>query len=207
MIAIVRGALLSLSLLVLGCGGGGTTGPITVTLFASSSLSGHSYAQGDYVNTSGLLAVGDIISQQGFGEEGMRAYLSFDHQIPAGAQVISATLRVYQSYIGNGPYPTLGDLVVDQAVYGNVLDAGAYGRTFPSNQGLGPLSTDATLETKSADVTDAVALDVATARTQSQFRLRFTVESNSDGGVDYVLFTNAGNPSPSQPTLVVTYQP
>jgi hypothetical protein len=208
MTALARCALLSLPLLVLGCGGSGAPGPITITLFATPNLSGYSLAQGDFLADDGLVIVGDVISQHGFGEEGMRGYLSFDlQQIPPGVSVLSATLRVDQEVVANGPYPSLGALVVDQTVYGNVLDVGAYSRSFPSNQGFGTLSSDATLGTKSVNATAAVALDVASARTQSQFRLRFTNETNADGGETYVILSSVGPAFPNQPTLVVTYQP
>jgi len=59
---------------------------------------------------------------------------------------------------------------------------------------------------KSADVTDAVADDLANHRTRSQFRLRFTLETNLNGEGNQVLLAEIVPTSPDQPLLIVTYR-
>ena len=205
--APVAALVFATSLLVTSCGGGGTPASVSVTLGATPALTGYGSAQGDFFSTNEDLFIGDLISSL-FGEEGIRGFVSFDlGPIPSGARVLSATLRLTQIAVGNPPYPSLGAILVDQTEYGPVLDPGAYGRSFPSNQGFATLSTDATLGPKSADVTVAVQLDRAELRTQSQFRLRFTVETNGNGVGDQAVFGEADPASNEQPVLIVTYQP
>lgn len=198
-------ALAALPLLT-GCGGGGgrvAAAPVTVTLTSTPLLDGTVATGGIIVGLSGDIVVGDYAG-------GLRGFGSFDLAgIPAGATITSATLTLVQHASSGAPYATLGLLLVDQVVYGNVLEGGAYARSFPTNQGFGTLSTDATLGAKSLVVTAQVQADRAALRTQSQFRLRFAVENDFDTTPDVAVFWSADNaPGPGDcPTLVVAYQP
>jgi hypothetical protein len=189
------------------CGGGGGGGrSMTVPLEASPELSGHMSASGDIFNADVLMFIGDATPAQG-PEQGLRGFLSFDlGAIPVGADVTAAVLRVTQTSIGDDPY-SLGPLLVDQVVYGGVLDLGAYDRSFPANQGFAVLSTDATLGPKMTDVTVAVKADIAAQRARSQFRLRFASETNMNGEGDQAIFLPDPSMPEQRPVLIVTYRP
>lgn len=199
-----------LSVFVAGCGGGGGGGgggsSSTVSLDATSELSGYVAARGDFFHKGTNLFIGDVIPGGGEAEEGLRGFLSFDlAPIPAGAEILSAELHVTQTITGNDPY-SLGALLLDQVAYGDVFDPGAYDTTYPSHQGFVELSTDATLGPKAADVTVAVQEDVGASRSRSQFRLRFSLETNTNGNGDQAIFVPNPSVPAEQAVLVVTYR-
>lgn len=198
--------LLATALLGSGCGGGGgEDGPVTVTLLTTPDLVG-TVSNTGYV-TPQALGVGDR-TPPGSQEITFRGFLTFDlAALPPGATVLSATLTIHQIYVFGTPYTTLGALLVDQVVFGTVLEAGAYGRSFPTSQGI-PLSFDATLGPKVVDATMQVQADLAAGRTLSQWRVRFVLEGDGNTLADQADLGAPGNSAaPTHPTLVVTYRP
>lgn len=198
-------ALLS-PLLLASCGGGGSAGPVTVVLPSEGRLEGTIEADASTVFVEDLV-VGDRSNQPV--AAGIRVCFSFDVSgIPVGATVQKATLRVVQRLVVGAPYATLGGILVDEVVFGDTLDLGAYDRSYPLNQGLGPISADDTLEPRTLDVTAAVQDAIQASRSHAQFRLRFAVETNSDAVSDQTHFwsTFAATTPDDAPTLQVTYQ-
>ena len=198
--------LLATALLCAGCGGGGgPDGPVTVTLLTTPDLVGTVTSTG-FV-TPQTLGVGDR-TPPGSAEFTFRGFFTFDlAALPPGATVLSATLTVHQIHVSGSPYTTLGALLVDQVVFGTVLEAGAYGRSFPTSQGV-PLSFDATLGPKVVDATMQVQADLAAGRTLSQWRLRFVLEGDGNTLADQADMGAPGTAAaPMHPTLVVTYRP
>ena len=193
-------ALLAVSLPLAGCGGGGGGSPVTVTLLSSPALEGY-VIKGNAMPIGGIY-FGDVVNG---GERGLRAFVSFDLALPANATVTKATLRFRQFQAVGAPHTKLGPTLVDQVVYGAVLEVGAYDRSFPSNQGLPLTPSNAALDTKTSDVTEIVRNCVQGGSTRAQFRLRFTLETNAGGDSDFAQFVQAGRSD--EPTLVVTYQP
>lgn len=192
------------------CGGGGPGTPVTVTLKGTPELEGDvSSSHGvvlTSVNPAAERTVGDLANPPAGIFRGVRVCLSFDlTPIPPRVRVLSATLSLRQSSVTGSPYSVLGSLVVDQVLFGGVLDGGAYDRSFPSNQAFATLSSNAVLEVKSVTATGPVQADIDDARLQSQFRLRFELEQNGDGISDQVHFPSST--SADGPTLIVTYQP
>lgn len=127
--------------------------------------------------------------------------------ISDNAIVESAVLRVYQEELEGAPYPSLGHVVVDHIQIGASVDVDDYdGGTITSN--IGTLSTTAALEWKTADVTAAVQNDVSANRLYSEFRIRFTLDSNGNGDND-MMIANDGEDSQGSgriPQLVVRYR-
>jgi len=199
-------ALLAAALVCAGCGGGGgEDGPVTVTLLTTPTLVG-TVSNGGFV-TPQTLSAGDR-APPGSPQITFRGFLTFDlASLPPGATVLSATLTLHQTYVSNTPYLTLGPMLVDQVVFGTVLEGGAYDRSFPTSQGL-LLSLDETLGPKIVDATAPVQADLASGRTLSQWRVRFAVEADGNAISDQA---NLGAPgtaaAPLHPTLVVTYRP
>ena len=133
--------------------------------------------------------IGDF--EQVFPGDGFRQFYSFDiSMIPPTAKVVSATLRLFQANVVGQPYTDLGNVIADHVNYGPSLDGGDYnGGTITSN--IGTLSTNATIEYKTLDVTSRVQSDVATGQVRTQYRLRFTTDFNNDGNNDLVFFSDA----------------
>lgn len=139
-----------------------------------------------------------------------RSFVGFDISSIQGSTIVSATLRVYQAQALLDPY-TLGTIVVDHVNFGSSIDFGDFGNESGSDAltpNIGTLSTNATQEWKTLDVTNYVQADINTGRTSSQFRLRFNTNTDSDGIQDMVNmeaiedFLSTGN----NPELVVTYR-
>lgn len=197
--------LLATALLGSGCGGGGgEDGPVTVTLLTTPALVGTLSSTGFLTPQS--LGMGDR-TPPGSAEFTFRGFLTFDlAALPPGATVLSATLTLHQIYVSGMPYDTLGALLVDQVVFGTVLEAGAYGRTFPTSQGV-LVSLDETLGPKVVDATTQVQADLASGRTLSQWRLRFALEGDGNTRADQADMGAPGTAlAPQHPTLVVTYR-
>jgi hypothetical protein len=113
-----------------------------------------------------------------------RALLTFSlTPLPASATgILSATLGARQLSVAGTPYADLGNLVVFHVVYEKVDAAALDASPLLS---MGAMSTDGTLETKSADVTAAVADDLENFVARdglSQYRLQFA--NNGDNGSD-----------------------
>jgi len=137
---------------------------VTVTILSTDALDGIVGSGGDFSLTGDVVQAGDSTTNLGY-----RGFVSFElSAIPPGATVLTATLRLVQKQVSGDPYGSMGAVLVDQTVYGNVLESGAYGRSFPVNQAFATLSTDATLEAKTVDATAPVQADRASLRTQSQ---------------------------------------
>jgi hypothetical protein len=192
--------VVALHLAACGGGDGGAPAPVTTSIVRTAGLGGTLSSDG--VLRSANLFVGDAAFPPV--ELGVRGFVSFDLTgIPAGATIQSATLRLTQQFTAVAPYAGLGILVVDQVVYGVILDPGAYARTFPVNQDI-TISTDPVLGLKTASVTAAVVN--ALPDTRVQFRIRFQVETDLDGGSEQVVINDL-TLTGELPTLVVTYLP
>lgn len=123
------------------------------------------------------------------------------------AIVESAVLRVYQEEREGTPYTWLGSVVVDHVQIGDGIDVNDYdGGTITPN--IGTLSTTAANEWKTVDVTAAVQNDVSANRQYSEFRVRFTTDSNTNEDNDMII-ANDGEDSYGSgriPQLVVSYR-
>lgn len=137
-----------------------------------------------------------------------RGFVSFDlGDLPAGASVTEATLRLYQTETVGSPYSVGGALRIDHLTYGDSLDDSDYSLAALLSS-FATLTNNSTVEWKDADVTQAVKNDVANGRSQSQFRIHFTTE-NKGGGTegDFAYFESAENDegTGNTPQLIVEY--
>lgn len=137
-----------------------------------------------------------------------RGFASFDlSDLPQGATVTEATLRLYQYDTTGSPYGVGGNLLVDHLTYGDALDSTDY--AMPALvSGFTTLTKNSSLEWKDADVTDQVKDDVANARTRSQFRIHFTTEvTGGDVTGDFAYYESTENTGGTgkTPQLVVKY--
>lgn len=172
--------------LALSCSDGGGPGSITTdTLFGVVPLSGVVLSDGTASGNAHVM-VGDVDANTP--QLNSRAFLTFDlTTIPAGKILRSARLRIFQDDIVGSPYAKLGDLLVDHLVYGSSLDPADYDAAELS-RGFTVLSTDSTRETKVVSVLQRIQADINAGRTVSQFRLRFTIDTNDDAMNDFTEF-------------------
>jgi hypothetical protein len=188
-----------------GCGAGEAIfGPETFTLHAPSSLDGYVLSTGGVLTSSSLgIAVGDNTANAG-----RRGFVRFNIAgLPAGAEIESAELRMAQADVTGLPYATLGNVVVDHVDIGLVLDATDYASA-ALLANIGTLSSDVTLTVKFLDVKAEVLADIAAARTTSDFRLRFPVQTDLDALTDSVHFEDMENDllTGAYPELVIVYK-
>jgi hypothetical protein len=132
-----------------------------------------------------FLQIGDTASNVAY-----RGFISLDLAgLPASAiEITSATLHGAQLFEGPGAYDKLG------SGKGVLLDHGAFSSVGATAFALTPLSSAGEFAKESqtaltADVTAQVNDDLANRSARgnvSQYRLRFTVESNNDGTLDQV---------------------
>lgn len=130
-----------------------------------------------------------------------RSLCSFELQgVPAGVEILSANLRVFQTQ-AVGAAENLGPVLVDHMDYGTLdLDFLDYTRpALTSTIGSFPVETHATFQT--LDVAPEVNADLAASRTRSQYRLRVDQVFGSGAGVHF-----AGPGSGVPPELTITYR-
>ena len=193
--AAVRGAIAAAGMVTFAamasCGKSpAAPGPATtLTLSSTASLDGWIQSNGTVVADGGGPLVGDFELQKP--GVGYRQFYSFDlSTLPAGATIVSATLRLYQVSAVGAPFTLLGNVLVDHVNVGTSLDAADYNAVALTSN-LGILSNAGTAGYKTLNVLVAVQADRAANRTRAQFRLRMSLlDSNNDGKNDYVTFTD-----------------
>ena len=194
--------------LTVSCSNNPASPSTTVTLNSTASLDGWVQSDGVAVASQGGPLVGDF--EDVSPNIGYRQFYSFDiSTIPAGAQIVSATLRLYQAQSVGSPFTKLGNVVVDRIDIGPALDAADYA-SLALTSNIGTLSTNSTIEYKVLDVTNAVKSDRSAARNKSEFRLRFsTAYKWGDTVRDFVSFTDAEDSCCAvsrPPQLVIEYK-
>jgi hypothetical protein len=209
-----------LPLSIAGCGCAETVEPLTeltsqrLTLPSEPARDGWVSAGGLAVTQStleGTPGTGDVGPGAGGPGSARRQFLSFDlsalpSQLRAGATVESALLTLYQARVDGTPYATHGTVVVDHVAY-DTLDAADF--ALPSlGDALGTLSSDPALALRMLDVTAAVKADLASGRTRTQLRLRWSaLDLDGDATTDQAVFADADDALGTglPPRLLITY--
>jgi hypothetical protein len=130
-----------------------------------------------------------------------RSLCSFELQdVPAGVEILSADLRVFQIEAG-GAVENLSSVLVDHMDYGTLdLDFLDYSRTALTPLiGSFPVETSPTFQT--VDVISEVNADLAASRTRSQYRFRVDQVSGPSAVVRL-----AGPGSGVPPQITITYR-
>ncbi|MGE5551145.1 MAG: DNRLRE domain-containing protein [Bacteroidota bacterium] len=202
--AVVFGVL-SLTMMLAGCGGGSPT-PVTVTLVSEAGCDGHvaKFADDSLSASPGdvRLEIGDDSNNTAY-----RSFVSFLLDIPPGATIDSAVLRVYYGHLADpthDPFSTLGPVLADHVEYGGTLTTAAYDQ--PALAALGIFSAVAPADFVELDVTACVRADLTASRPRSQFRLRHQNDTNADENWDMSLWESGDAVNAARrPQLIVTY--
>jgi len=197
--------------------------PTTVTLTTTTGLdSGNSDGAIQYnfdedpetYDQEDTLFIGDVEVPQGPAYYYGRGFVGFDISDIQGT-VVSATLKIYQIAADGeeDPYDDLGEIIVDHVNFGTSLDAsendfGTANGNDAIDANVGTISSDSTLEWKTLDVTTQVQNDIDSGRITSQFRFRFTTNTDEDDKTERVIFGGAEDTggTGNTPELVVVYQ-
>lgn len=187
-----------------GCGGGGIFGPDPIQVLNAPAVEdGYSTSSSTALTSGNAIAVGDNSA-----DDVRRGFVCFDiGSIPSGSHVVTAVLRLAQVDVSGNPYPPLLAVNVDHVNVGAAIDPSDVFAA-PLQWDIGTLSNDGALTTRSLDVTAQVAADLLAGRTRTDYRLRFSVYTDSDGFVDSAHFEDAEDHygTGQGPVLVVTYE-
>jgi hypothetical protein len=132
-----------------------------------------------------------------------RGFVSFQNTIPAGSEIKSATLRVYLDSCDTGaddPFVVLGSVVADSLDYGT-LDTTDYSLAGTLE---GTLALSAAQGYKELDVKTAVQSAYNSDKTDFQFRVRHSNNTNNDA-TQQISTWNPSEASANKPELIVTY--
>ena len=181
---------------------------ISTTVYSAATLDGDVRDDGQ-VNTSNLtLRIGD----DGIGGNGHHGYLSFDlgGLPPIGANLTSATLKVYQSSVVGSPYTDLvvagNTLVLDHVYYGFTLTPDDFNPTVYGDLGntVSNIIRSPAIGSYSTSVLNALRADLNAHRAYSQYRLSFNRLRDGDKYYD-MAFLASGDSATNKPSLEITY--
>ena len=207
-LAVALAAFSPLALLLLGCGGGsggdGTPQPGSLTIVSTPTLDGpvgSSLSLG--TEPSQRPEVGDIA-----GGEYVHGLFSFDlGQIPAGAQVVSATMQLTSTSTTGDPAQALGGtMVIDHMNYGDSFPRELNDITDIPESGVALWDDVTAVGARAFNVTSQVTNDQIAGRSRSQFRMRGLISTNADGSVDLVSFAGGEDQNGNAPTLTIVFQ-
>jgi hypothetical protein len=178
-----------------------TSAPVSKVLTSQASLDG--FRSSNNGGNSGL----DIRAGRNVNLT-TRGFVSFSlATLPSGANIVQATLRLYQVKVVGSPYTAGGILKVDHLNYGDSLDSTDHS-VAALLSGFASLSSTPAKEWKEVDVTVEVKDDIDAARSRSQYRLHFVTETTGgDVTGDFVYFESADNSegTGNTPQLVIKY--
>jgi len=205
---IVPALIVLLALAQGGCGGGGDDGPEVLTFFSEPALDGMVFSSGLVFTDGGSPGTGDA-DAAGNGIAA-RQFFSFLLDIPDGATIAAAELRIGQVNVIGTPYATHGVVLLEPLDYGTSLDSTDFG-IFVAPELTGQMSTNATVQTKTRNVTTLLIRAINAGAQRFQVRLRFDdLDSDADGVSDAARFNDAErsfNGTGQAPVLIVTLGP
>jgi hypothetical protein len=186
------------------------TEPESVTLQSDANLDGFQTNSGDGSTTEEIyVGNGELVEPHG--ELVARGFMSFDlSDIPEGATVEGIELRFYQGDIEGDPYGKLGNLLIEQVVYGDQLDATAFSAPALNSAALAKQTSPNSWYTLAdAAIAEWVADSLESGQSNFQLRLRFAPETDGDGEEDWIAVAPGGGAlgSSRSPQLTVIYLP
>jgi hypothetical protein len=151
---------------------------ITTTLAVDPALTGAVLADGSLQTGAG----GDPLAGDGSDNVQRKGFVALVlDDVPPGAVIESATFDATQYLTLGAPFASLGTLGV-QHIVADALDADAF--AVASLADLGVFSASAADGPRTADITAALAADLAAGRSRAQLRLEFDSATDGDGSTD-----------------------
>lgn len=151
---------------------------ITTTLAVDPALTGAVLADGS-LQTG---AAGDPLAGDGSDNVQRKGFVALVlDDLPPGAVIESASFDATQYLTLGAPFASLGTLGV-QHIVADALDGDAF--AVASLADLGVFSASATDGPRTADITAALAADLAAGRSRAQLRLEFAVATDADASTD-----------------------
>jgi hypothetical protein len=159
-----------------------------------------------YLEQDGSGSLQTYLAGDGRTNLGNRMFFGFDlSSLPSDAIIVSARLQATDNGAGSGdPYATMGDLLLDHVDVGASLDGTDFAAPALSS-GIAILS-HVRAGAKDAEVTAAVAADVAAGRSTSDFRAGFRDLTDGDSSIDTAVFQSDSYDPGHGPRLVVVYR-
>jgi hypothetical protein len=198
--------ILALSLVACGGGGGGDGTPQqgSLTIASTPTLDGpvgSSLSLG--TDPSQRPDVGDVA-----GGEFVHGLFSFDlGQIPAGAQIVSASMQLTSTSTTGNPASMMGGtMVIDHLSYGDSFPSELNDITVIHQSGVALWDDVTTVGPRAFNVTSQVQNDQTAGRTRSQFRMRGLVSTNADSSIDLVTFSGGEDLNGNEPILTIAFQ-
>ena len=190
--------------------GGGNPAPVGTTVKADTAFdrTGTLRSDGLFLSMVGSNFV--IAGDEGDTNLGQRAIMSVVlNQVPAGANVTKAVLKVRRFISEGNPFGKFGAMTVDHINAVSSISAGNFlgGTLTQSIATINPpagVNSNANLE---LDVTAQVKADLAAGRPISSFRFQFNNGPSLDGTFDQVFFFAEQNDETMRPTVTVTIAP
>lgn len=177
--------LLSCALLLSACGGsgGGTPSTADLSVYGSTPVAGGELTAGHVPAgltypflLTGVMDPGNPL--------GMKGLLRFRMDLPAGAEIVEATVELHQAEVVGAPFTRFGDVLLNHVRYGATVSEAGYHTTPLASQ---MLSNDPTLGSRTAQVTDAVRTELARGATTIDFQVAFP-GITPGAGTDFVRF-------------------
>ncbi len=212
---LVVGSAVGSLLVVLGaCGTGMTPGGMPLPggqqVKADTAFDRTGTLRSDGAHTS-MTAINFVSAgDEGDTNLGQRAIVSVVlNQVPAGANVSKAVLRVRRFISEGNPYNDFGAMTVDHVNVVSSINAGSFfGSTLTSTiSTINPqagMFTDPIME---IDVTAQVKADLAAGRPISSFRFQFNNGPSLDNAFDQVFMYADQNDETLRPTATITIDP
>ena len=175
--------------------------PVTVAITALDTLSGQSYTTSAGTR-SGLAIVRPSVGDQVNGTRSA-GVLTFALDLPEGAVIEQAVLRVTQVETVGDPYADFGSIMLEDVTFdevGGVEFLDAIIGVLASETGIPGPGNDV----KALDVTISVQEDLADGAANSQFRMRAQNYSAFDGEQDVIHFAHSNEDG--APVLEITYR-
>ena len=190
--------------------GGGSPAPVGSTVKADTAFDRTGTLRSDGLYSSMLASNFVSAGDEGDTNLGQRAIMSVVlNQIPPGANVTKAVLRVRRFVSEGNPFGEFGAITVDHINAVSSINATTFlGSTLTAtiatiNPPAG-VNANAIIE---LDVTAQVKADLAAGRPISSFRFQFNNGPSLDGNFDQVFFYADQNDDTLRPTATITIAP
>ena len=206
--------VLSCALVFCACGGGGgggdEDGAITLNIESTAALDGGIVRSANGVvneaNSGSVPLVGDGAFAASGGTLTYTGLWSFDlSELPAGAQIQSATLQLQVLSVAGDPAAAFALARIDHCNFGAVFPTTDSVNVVEFN--FATISDLNTTGPKPVDATAQVEADLTADRTRSQFRMRMAITSDNDAEADWCVMTDFESVlDPAlRPQLIVVY--